>query len=270
MTSLLASLRGAARPRVEHRPQGAVETLGPLMSELAALAGLPPDPWQSDAHDIMMSLRSDGNWAAKDYAEWVGRQQGKTSGIGVPRVLAGLFLLPERLFLWSAHEVRTSTETFESIRDALLTLGEEIKPDLIQVDPLDLDGALQEPLWVQVISANGKEGFRTWTEDRRREWRKRLLMVSRSKGSGRGFPADLRFIDEAFAYTPTQQAALAPSRLAKPFAQTIYLSSPPLLGTEGEVMYRLRQRVAEGDPRLGLRDWGLAVTLDDFLQLPAH
>ncbi|MGL5911398.1 MAG: hypothetical protein ACRCZP_15475, partial [Phycicoccus sp.] len=45
---------------------------------------------------------------------------------------------------------------------------------------------------------------------------------------------------------------------------------PPLLGTEGEVMYRLRQRVAEGDPRLGLRDWGLAVTLDDFLQLPAH
>lgn len=232
------------------------------------MAGLPPDPWQLDSHEIMLGLREDGNFAAGDYAEWVSRQQGKTGGLGVPRLLGGLFLLPERRFLWSAHLQSAATEAFEMTREALLTLGEEVRPDLIEVPPLDLPGALGESLFVQVISANGKEGFRTWTEDRRLEWRKRVLMVSRSKGGGRGIPADVRFIDESYAYTAAQQAALAPTRLAKPFAQTIYLSTPPLNGEEGEVMYRLRERAEEeDDPRLGYRDWGLATTLDEFRKL---
>lgn len=236
---------------------------------MADLAELPPDPWQSDAHDIIGALRSDGNWACRDYCEVVGRQQGKTGGLGVPRVLTGLLYLPERLLLWSAHEYKTSTEAFEMVRDALLVLGDEVKPDLIEIPPLDLPGALQEPLWVKVSTTNGKEGFRTWTEDRRRAWRKRLRFVARSKNSGRGFPADLSVVDETFAYTAVQQAALAPTGLAKPFAQTIHLSSPPLRGDEGEVMYRLRERAeVEHDPRLGFRDWGLATTLDEFKRMP--
>lgn len=267
-TSPPGSLLGARRPRVEHRPADVVDlSLVPLARDLSAMAGLPPDPWQGDSHEIMLGLREDGNFAAADFAEWVGRQQGKTGGIGVPRVLTGLFLLPERRFLWSAHLAATSTEAFEILREALLNLGEEIRPDLIEVPPLDLPGALREPLFVQVISANGKEGFRTWTADRRLEWRKRVLMVSRSKGGGRGIAADLRVVDETFAYTSTQQAALGPTRLAKPYSQTVYLSSPPLAGDEGEVMFRLRERAQEGDPRLGYRDWGLELSLDEFARL---
>lgn len=268
-TSLAGSLLAALRPRVEHRPAGVVDqSLTPLVHDLCAMAGLPPDPWQADAHEIMFGLRADGNFAAADYAEIVGRQQGKTGGIGIPRILGGLFLLPERRFLWSAHRADASTEAFEITRDALLTLGEEVKPDLIEIPPLDLQGALRESLFVQVISANGKEGFRTWTLDRRAEWRKRVLMVSRSKGGGRGFAADVRVVDEAFAYTTQQQAALAPTRLARPFGQTIYLSSPPLDGETGAVMFHLRERAGEGDPRLGYRDWGLSATLDDFQRWP--
>lgn len=268
-TSPAGSLVVARRPRVEHWPDGIVDlSLVPLARDLSTMAGLPPDPWQGDSHEMMLGLRDDGKFAAATFAEWVGRQQGKTGGIGVPRVLVGMFLLPERRFLWSSHEQRTSTEAFEIMREALLTLGEEVKPDLIEIPPLDLDGALREPLFVQVISANGKEGFRCWTLDRRIAWRKRMLMVSRSRGGGRGFAADVRVIDEAYAYTPEQQSALAPTRLAKPYAQTIYLSSPPLKGDEGKVMYRLRERAEdENDPSIGYRDWGLAVALDDFLRM---
>lgn len=262
-------LAAARRPRVEHWPEGIVDrSLVSLTRDLSEMAGLSPDPWQGDSHEMMLGLRDDGKFAAATFAEWVGRQQGKTGGIGVPRVLCGLCLLPERRFLWSSHEQRTSTEAFEIIREALLTLGDEVKPELIRIPPLDLPGALREPLFVQVISANGKEGFRTWTTDRRLAWRKRVLMVSRSKGGGRGFAADVRVIDEAYAYTPEQQSALAPTRLAKPYAQTIYLSSPPLKGDEGKVMYRLRERAEEeNDPTIGYRDWGLAVALDDFLKM---
>jgi hypothetical protein len=268
-TSPPGSLLAVPRPRVEHRPAGVVDqSLAPLVGELCVMAGLPPDPWQADAHEIMFGLRADGNFAAADYAEFVGRQQGKTGGIGVPRILGGLFLLPERRFLWSAHRADASTEAFEITRDALLTLGDEVRPDLIEIPPLDLPGALQESLFVQVMSANGKEGFRTWTLDRCAEWRKRVLMVSRSKGGGRGFAADVRVIDEAYAYTTEQQAALAPTRLARPFGQTLYLSSPPLDGETGAVMFHLRERAEEGDPRLGLRDWGLTTILDDFLRWP--
>jgi hypothetical protein len=268
MTSPPGSLLVARRhPRVEHRPAGIVETMGPQISELAGLAGLPPDPWQSDSHELMGALREDGSFAAKDYAEWIARQQGKTGGIGVPRILAGLFLLPERLFLWSAHEQRASTEAFEILRDALLELGSEVKPDLIEIPPLDMAGAFRETLYCKVMSANGKEGFRLWSRDRRREWRKRVLMVSRSKGSGRSAAADVRVVDETYAYTPTQQSAMAPTRLAKPYSQTLYLSTPPLKGDEGKVMYRLQERAEEErDPDLGYRDWGLSLTLDEFLR----
>ncbi|MBN9791283.1 hypothetical protein DMP17_22130 [Pseudonocardia sp. TMWB2A] len=234
------------------------------------MAGLPPDPWQADAHDLMGAFRPDGNWCARNYAEWVPRQNGKSGGIGVPRALAGLLLFPERLLLWSAHEYKTSTEAFELVKEALLMLGDEVKTDLIVIPPLDIPGApLKQDLYVKVSTTNGKEGFRTWTEDRSREWRKRLRFVARSKSSGRGFAGDLNVIDEAFAYTRAQQSALAPTGLAKPFSQTVYLSTPPLNGAEGEVMYRLRERaIVERDPRLGYRDWGLAMTLDELGKLP--
>jgi hypothetical protein len=51
--------------------------------------------------------------------------------------------------------------------------------------------------------------------------------------------------------------------LARPNPQTIYLSSPPLNGLSGEVLYALRERAEKGDERLGWRDWGLDVLLDD-------
>lgn len=249
----LLELRGAERPRVELVP-AAVDTLGPEAVELASLAGIAPELWQCDGLGILLSVRADRRWACYEYGEIVGRQQGKTTGIGVARVLAGLFLLGERLILWSAHEVKTSLEAFLRVKDALLELGEEINPTTILIsDPRIVD----EPVTVKINHANGDEGFTLSTGQR-------VRFVARSKGSGRGFSGDLVVIDEAFAYTRLQQSALEPTLSARPNPQVLYLSSPPLDGRTGEVLFALRKRAEQRDPTLGWRDWGLAGDLDEL------
>lgn len=245
-------LLGAARPRVELCP-AAVDTVGPEAAELAARAGLPPEQWQDDGLDVMLSVRDDGLWACYEYAELVGRQEGKTTGLGVPRALAGLFLLGERLIMWTAHEVKTSMEAFLRVKDALATLGEQVNDNLIVVDDIS----------IKVNNTNGQEGFTLSTGQRMR-------FVARSKGSGRGFSGDCVIIDEAFAYTREQQSALEPTLSARPNPQIVYLSSPPLDGRSGEVLYSLGTRAEKHDPTLGWRDWGLAVTLDDLLRMTAE
>lgn len=253
MTSRLESLLGATRPRVEVRPT-AVGTFGPEACELAEAAGLPLEGWQADGLDLMLSHDERLVWLAREYAEWVGRQEGKTTGIGIPRALAGLLLLGERLVMWSAHEVKTALEAHIQMRTALETLGEEAGPNLIALN----DGELM----VKVINNNGYEGFTLSTGQRMR-------FVARSKNSGRGFSGDCNIIDEAFAYTRVQQSALEPTQAARPNPQTLYLSSPPLRGdtAEGEVMFALAERADKADIRLGYRDWGLAATLDDLRRM---
>lgn len=249
MTSPPGLLIGDVRPRVELTPPAAY-TLGPEAGELARRAGLPPETWQGDALDVLLSVRPDGLWACYEYGELVGRQQGKTSGIGIPRVLAGLFLLGERLILWSAHEYKTALEAFLRVKEALLTLGEEINPTTIVVDGIT----------IRVNNTNGEEGFTLSTGQR-------LRFVARSKGSGRGFSGDLVVIDEAFAYTRMQQSALEPTLSARPNPQVLYLSSPPLDGESGDVLYALRDRAKRGDVELGWRDWGLEMDLDQLARL---
>ncbi len=246
-------LLGAARPRVELRP-AALDTIGAEAAALAQAAGVPPESWQGDALDVLLSTRADGRWACYEYGELVGRQQGKTSGIGLPRVLAGLFLLGERLILWSAHEYKTALEAFLRVKDALLELGYELNPTTIVIPDLGVTA--------RIVNQNGEEGFVLSTGQR-------LRFVARSKGSGRGFSGDLVVIDEAFAYTRMQQSALEPTLSARPNPQVLYLSSPPLDGRSGAVLYALRKRAAAGDPTLGWRDWGDAMLLDELMRLPA-
>lgn len=248
MTSPLGSLLGAVRPRVECRPPTITGSFGPEAVELAALAGLQLEDWQVAGLELMLSIRADGKWACREYGEMLGRQQGKTTGLGAPRALAGLFLLGEQLIMWSSHEYKTSIEAFLRVKAALTTLGEPAGQNQIALD--------EGRIMVKVNNTNGEEGFALSTGQR-------LRFIARSKGSGRGFSGDCNLIDEAFAYERIHQSALAPTMLARPNPQTIYLSSPPLNGLSGEVLYALRERAEKGDERLGWRDWGLDVLLDD-------
>jgi phage terminase large subunit-like protein len=213
-----------------------------------AACGQIMDPWQRDSMDVMLGVRPDGKWACLEYAEWVARQNGK-GAIGEARVFAGLFLLGERLIMWSAHEYKTAMEAYVRIKDLLGALGERVSDTLYDVSGIR----------VKVSNTNGEESLT------RLDTGQRVKFVARSKGSGRGFSADVNIIDEAFAYTNVMQEALLPTLSARPNPQIVYLSSPPLTGDTGEVMYRLRKRAeAGGDDSLGYRDWGLAGTLENL------
>lgn len=261
LTSPPASLRGAAAPRVSTHP-GYVDTFGPDAVELMARCGQIMDRWQADALDVMLGIRPDGKWVCFEYCEWCPRQNGK-GGILEARVMAGLFLLGERLIMWSAHEYKTAMEAFRRVVWLLGQLGEKLSDTLYEVD-----GSL-----VKVNNTNGEEGLE------RLDTGQRLKFIARSKGSGRGFSGDVNIIDEAFAYTSTHQGALMPTMSARPNPQIIYASSPPLTGQTGEVMYALRLRGDPDAPRpkdtddwsqddsLGYRDWGLGGDLDNLAQM---
>lgn len=256
LTSPPGSLLGAPRPRVETHPPY-VRTYGPEALELLRLAGQEPDPWQGDSTALMLGERADGKWACFEYCEWVPRQNGK-GGILEPRVLAGLWLLGERLIMWSAHEYKTAMEAYLRVRGLVENL---------------IDGGHIPASSVKFNNTNGEEGIEL------PKTRQRLKFIARSKSSGRGFSGDVNIIDEAFAYTFVQQAALMPTMSARPNPQIIYTSSPPLASDSGEVMFALRHRGDPTAPRrggeapwtqddsLGYRDWGLPGSLDNLDEL---
>ncbi len=267
MLSTLAPspLLGARKPRVELYPPHE-RTFGPASVELTRRAGQDLDEWQSDSIDLMLGLRPDDRWACPEFAEWVSRQNGK-GGIGEARVLAGMFLIREKLMLWSAHEYKTAMEAFRRVDDLLRALGYSSGKNLIVVRDMPLwirtDSGAERmdvgDVTIKVNNTNGEESFE------RLDTRQRLKFIARSKGSGRGFAGPLNVIDEAFAYTLAQQAALMPTLSAQRNPQIVYLSSPPLDGESGDVMFNLRERAeAGGDESLGYRDWGLAGDLSNL------
>lgn len=246
LTSPPELLRGARTPRVETRP-AISGTFGDVAAALMEKAGKPLEPWQCDSVDLMMSYRADGRWACYEYAEWVARQNGK-GGLGEARVLTGLFVLGEELIIWTAHEYKTAHEAFRRMKALIRRLGKAISETLVEVD-----GVL-----IKITNGN-EESFE------RLDTGQRVMFIARSKSSGRGFSGDVNIIDEAFAYTPDQAEALGPTLIARPNAQIIYLSSPPLTGTSGEVMFGLKNRAeAGGDDSLGYRDWGVEGNLEEI------
>jgi hypothetical protein len=257
--SATVSPRSERSPRVELRPPGIVGSFGPEAVELGRRAGIESDDWQAGALDLLLSFRDDGLWACREYCEWVARQNGKGVILEL-RVLAGLFLLGERLILWSAHEVKTAKAAARRLRARFATLGTRFERRGSEHFAIDLDG---ERFTVKVGATNGQESFEIL------ETGQLVLFVARSKGSGRGIDAvDLNIIDETFAYTFEQQDAIGPTQRSALNPQTIYTSTPPLDGVSGEVMHRLRKRAESDNPgRLGYRDWGLGRRLEDLREL---
>ncbi|WP_143264185.1 hypothetical protein [Amycolatopsis kentuckyensis] len=243
--------RGARYPRVSHAPGIIVDSFGSVAGSLMKAARKPLEDWQQDGMDLMLSYRADGKWCCYEYAEWVARQNGK-GGLGEARVLTGFFVLGEELIIWSAHEYKTALEAFRRIRTLIRALGTAISETLVEVDGVQ----------IKISNTNGEEGFE------RLDTGQRIKFVARSKGSGRGFSGDVNIIDEAFAYTAEQQDALMPTLIARPNAQIVYLSSPPLTGDTGEVMFALKKRgEAADDDSLGYRDWGVEGDLDNLAKL---
>lgn len=207
--------------------------------ELAAHAGLTLDPWQAETLVDSLGETSRNTWAAFEVGVIVGRQNGKGS-ILEARTLAGLNLFDERLILWSAHETKTAFEAFRRVEELFTNVD-----------------ALRRQV-KKVSHANGDEGIELRSGAR-------LRFVARTKGSGRGFSADLVILDEAYALTNDQISALLPTLSSRANPQVWYTSSPPLDGITGEQLYALRKRAQAGDPGLAYFDWGVqGVDLTDL------
>ena len=237
---------GRQQPRLRSVP-AYTQTLGDEAIQLAAAVGLILDPWQEDVVRDILAVGESGKWAAFETCTITQRQNGKGAIIEALE-LAALFLLGERLILHSAHEYKTAQEAFLRIKD--LVAGSD---DLVAL----LKGGTVR---TGVREANGEQMIIL-------ESGARLRFVARSKGSGRGFTGDRNILDEAYALTRTQLAALMPTMSARPNPQMNQFSTVPdaatLPETDEAVLPAIRARAeaalrgADGGPPLVYHDWSM-------------
>lgn len=189
--------------------------------ELAASAGLHLDPWQQDAVVDLLGEDDDGRWAATTGGLICPRQNGKGSVIEALE-LAWLFLVGVDLIFHSAHLFATSADAYRRIKG------------LIQETP-DLDRQV-----LRYTEAHGQEGIELRTGQR-------LRFVTRSKSGGRGFPAPVVVLDEAFNLSRQAVAALVPTMAAQDNPFLLWTSSAPINDPCSDELRRFMRRSRTGD-----------------------
>lgn len=209
--------------------------------DLAAAYGLVLDPWQENFMRAALGERADGRWAATRVGASVPRQSGKGALLEA-RELAGLLLFGEQLVIHSAHLVPTALEGFHRIKhyfENFDDLGKRVR---------------------RIREGNGDQSVEMMNGAR-------LLFKARSRGSGRGFSADLLVLDEAQILAERDWAAMLPTMSARPNPQAWLAGTPPGPTDDGEAFTRMRQAAKEGaDGRLCWLEWsaeGAAVDVRD-------
>ncbi len=232
MSSEPAVLRGEQRPRSLWVPPYA-SSAGEEARELAEVAGLFLDPWQSFCLTAALGERKDGTWAAFEVGVEVPRQNGK-GGLLEARQLAGLFLLGEKHQVHSAHEFRTSSAHQRRL------------VHLIENAP-DLEVEVRRVVW-----AHGEECIEL--KDRRR-----IDFRTRTSSGGRGLSGTPLYLDEAMIIKEGMHGTLIPILSAMPNPQIWYTGSTvdQQEHEHGVVFARIRERgLAADDDRLAWFGWG--------------
>ena len=228
---------GSQTPTFRHVP-AYVSTSGPEAVRLARVAGLDLDPWQQDALRDALGEGPTGRWAAFEVALMVARQNGK-GGFFEARVLAGLFILRERLIMYSAHEFKTAAEMFRRIEG------------LIDDTP-----AMRKRVKA-VTRSKGEEGIELTTGQR-------LRFMARSKSSGRGFTGDCNILDEAQVLSLDAISALMPTMSAIPNPQLLYgLTAPDKDIAPAEHMANVRRRAKDRGESLVWLEWAADLCHDE-------
>jgi len=232
-----APLPDNQRPRIFCAPPSPWSE-GDRVADLAARAGLRLDDWQRWVLDQGLGRRDDGMWAAFEAALIVSRQNGKGAVLEALE-LAALFLddFGANLILHSAHEFKTAAEAFLRIR-SLIT-----------------DHPVFERRVERIRTAAGQEAIELRNG-------KRLRFIARSKGSGRGFSADLVILDEAYNLGDEEMAALLPTLSTRPNPQVWYTSTAGM--DQSVQLGRVRERALRGgDASLFFAEWS-AGEWDDY------
>lgn len=195
--------------------------------DLLDQVGMPLDPWQQIALDVMLGERADGKWSAFEFGLIVARQNGK-GGVLEARELAGLFLFGEQLIIHSAHEFATAAEAFRRMKnliDGTAWLSKRVK---------------------KVMNSHGSEGFELMSGQR-------LSYRTRTAGGGRGFSGDVVILDEAQKLDAGQLAALMPTLSARPNPQLIYTGT---VTPDAAILRRIVERGRKGgEAHLAFAEW---------------
>lgn len=236
---------GEAPPRIRHCPvrEGLV---GATVVGTARNVGLNLDPWQRDVIEDAMSVDPvAGLWRTPRVAVSVPRQNGKGAIIEAIEVAFLLGVFPDaRLLIHSAHEYKTAQNGFQR----LLSYFETV-PALAKA---------RDEGRVKIGTAAAREYV---TVDGRT-----VKFMARSKGSGRGFSADLLILDEAQELADEVWAAILPTVSARPNPQIWLFGTPPSPTMNGEVFGRFRDVALKGeDPRLAYFEWSASVD-DDYAE----
>lgn len=216
-------------------------TSGQEAVELAASAGLVLDPWQADVVCDLLGEDADGFWAATSGGLVCPRQNGKGSVIEALE-LAWLFLCDVELIFHSAHLFATASDAFRRIKF------------LIQNTP-DLHRQV-----LRYSEAHGQEGIELRSGQR-------LRFVARSKSGGRGFPAPVVVLDEAFNLTQQAVAALVPTMSAQPNPFLLLTSSAPIPDECSDVLRGFMRDSREGVARRVYIEYSADRAEDDDTQV---
>ena len=206
-----------------------VGSYGDEAIDLAELAGRTLDAEQRLAVDAMLSYGPGGRWVALEAAVLEARQNGKTSGILLPVVLADLFLFDADRIVWTAHLFRTARDAFAdvvSLIDGTEYLSRRVK---------------------KITYANGEESIELMSGAR-------LEFLARSKGGGRGLGGKRLIMDEALFLSAESMGALIPTLSAREDPQINYGSSAGL-GTSDHLRALRGRGRKGGDPSLVWVEW---------------
>ena len=232
---------GEQPPRFRNVPAGAVDSWGPETIDLAASVGLTMDQGQADLLTDGMSERADGKWLAREVADDEPRQNGKTVVLEA-RSLGGLLLVKEPLIVWTAHEFKTTVRSFLKMKHYFTEFDALRK----RVRAIRNSGAVTE---IELFNPT-----------------RHLVFLARSGGSGRGFASVAPlFLDEAYALTQEQIAALIYAMSAAPNPQVWEMSSAPLVNSEPFRDIVLRGR--RGAPGIIYYEWSASGTLKELTDL---
>jgi hypothetical protein len=213
-------------------PANDADNFGDRAVKLAAIAGLGLDPWQQLVLRGMLRRDVSGRWASYENLLLCPRQNGKSLALEAYD-LAKLYLCkPGHLILHSAHQFKTTRETFRHLADLIRN-----SPDLMaEVKPRG------------IRESHGEESIELKNGSR-------LLFVARSvSGSGRGFSPDTVVLDEAYRLPAEALAALQPALSARPDPQMTFASSTGY--PDSEILWSLVERGrAGGDESLAYFEW---------------
>ena len=211
-----------------------VQTYGPEVCEVNAVAGFAPDPQQEHILDAIFGILPDGRPAEFAHAIESCRQNLKTGTLKMA-TNGWLIVTEQPLIVWSAHELDTTLEAHRDLAqmwEDTPFLSKRLKPGRSR------DGIKANNNEASIETAAGP----------------RVKFKARTRTGARGLSGDKLILDEALFLLAAMMGAILPVMTARPHGQVVYAGSAGLSGSD--VWRDIVQRGEAGtSPRLGFDCW---------------